>query len=892
MSVDSENPVKDNASVAPTPAEAQTELPKHNRGKAALFTALVIIAVLANVVCGVLSYSLFSGGAILDDLYDYLASHDLSFFVWVAAGVGLLGTVVTLIAYLLSFDFRRPGRPLVRLWLLFTSFAIFLVGMLLGVAEVTPENVPIILGAGAVALFFPFIIFFIERAIGRGALRSANKFLDSNSATSARASSRTALVLLPGKQDSLITYGLALAAAGRHQQALPYLVYAEEKQEPASPRLLLALANAWEAVGNSEKTIHYLDVLPPESAPEGIRERQVRLWLDNGREDRALEVLSAMTPHDRKPWRDEMLALLLERRDREALHKLCAEIRADDEEPYENSVTCYKQLLGLFPTDAQALTELVEVQKELKQSATVAALQEELLQLDENQPEIRRELINYYWESGQKEDLLRHLNRIMLSGQATTAEKVRLLEETYAEGDFLRVEQLVGQEEDLGNNPRALYILASTLADAGREDNALERIAQARRLGPDERLVKNLDSLAAKIKKEQLDKGLTSLEERVALTPGDLDLKFDYLDHLVAARSTDRVVVQLDDLLEKQPELQERVEKEIRVMLSRHGKNRRLMDFLGDLYLRRHDYDQAFELYERRAQGEMDAAEVLHDASQKILALNPQHAPSLAAELRYYHNAKDGERALLALDKLPQIAPRDIEIRQMEMDAAEQAGDVTRAIKAGLAILEETPKNTAMMSRVAALATSQNDYPQAINMLQEATAVEPDSFELRRQLRTTVEAMKRDRMEQVKAGLAEHPGDRDLLEELGDLYHDFEQLNDAITAYQRAGIRDPERRIPRAKLGYLLARKGLFTDADEALQEADLNPSLPEDEQDVLKSLFFRTAQLMEEEAEEERASNLYRRIFRVDAGYKDVVTHIERLQTTTKKKRQGHSTS
>src|SRR5690606_22704271 len=106
-------------------------------------------------------------------------------------------------------------------------------------------------------------------------------------------------------------------------------------------------------------------------------------------------------------------------------------------------------------------------------------------------------------------------------------------------------------------------------------------------------------------------------------------------------------------------------------------------DFLGDLYLRRHDYDQAFELYERRAQGEMDAPEILHDAAPKILALNPHPAPSLEAELRYYHGVNEGEQALLALDKMPDAAPRGTEIRQMEMDAAEQAGDVQRAIHAG-----------------------------------------------------------------------------------------------------------------------------------------------------------------------------------------------------------------
>src|SRR5690606_28198540 len=266
--------------------------------------------------------------------------------------------------------------------------------------------------------------------------------------------------------------------------------------------------------------------------------------------------------------------------------------------------------------------------------------------------------------------------------------------------------------------------------------------------------------------------------------------------------------------------------------------------------------------------------------------LNPSHVPSLETQMRYYHDVGESAEALTYLDRLPAEHSARQEQRRLEMEAAEKVGNFSRAIEAGLALLEHGPEDTGLLSRVAGLYGQRKDYPAAIELLQRAAKIDPDSFEIRRQLRGTVETMKRDRMEEIKGLLKERPGDRDLLEELGDIYHDFEQLNEAITHYQRAGLNDPERRIPRAKLGYLLARKGLFTDADEALAEADLNPALEPEEQEILKSLFFRTAQLMEEESEDERALNLYRRIFRVDAGYKDVVSHIERLQVSSKKKR------
>jgi tetratricopeptide (TPR) repeat protein len=283
----------------------------------------------------------------------------------------------------------------------------------------------------------------------------------------------------------------------------------------------------------------------------------------------------------------------------------------------------------------------------------------------------------------------------------------------------------------------------------------------------------------------------------------------------------------------------------------------------------------------------MESAEILHDASQRILTRKPDHAASLLAEAEYYHNNGDARQALEYYDRLVATGtPLDVDVRTLELDAAENAGDLQRAVDAGQRLLAEQPENLALLSRVGRLAVQLGEFPQAIGYLQKATDMEPDSFEHRRELRNAVETMKKARMEAIREELKARPGDRDLLEELGDLHHDFDQLNEAIASYQRAGINDPNRRVPKAKQGYTLAKKGMFTDADEILKEADLRSDLPEEEQDKLKTLFFTTAQLMEREDEQDRALELYRRIFRVDAGYRDVVSHIERLQTTAKKKR------
>ena len=72
-------------------AGGEHNLPQHSRPKSGTFTALVGLAALANIACGVLTYTIYTRGEILRDLYDSLVSNDVTVLVWIAAAVGLLG---------------------------------------------------------------------------------------------------------------------------------------------------------------------------------------------------------------------------------------------------------------------------------------------------------------------------------------------------------------------------------------------------------------------------------------------------------------------------------------------------------------------------------------------------------------------------------------------------------------------------------------------------------------------------------------------------------------------------------------------------------------------------------------------------------------------------------
>ncbi|HRR32261.1 MAG TPA: hypothetical protein P5557_13295, partial [Candidatus Sumerlaeia bacterium] len=81
-----------------------------------------------------------------------------------------------------------------------------------------------------------------------------------------------------------------------------------------------------------------------------------------------------------------------------------------------------------------------------------------------------------------------------------------------------------------------------------------------------------------------------------------------------------------------------------------------------------------------------------------------------------------------------------------------------------------------------------------------------------------------------------------------------------------------------AKLAYCLARRGMLDLAEETLGEIKLSLS-DNPHQEEIKSYFLDTAIQFEKELEHQKALKLYKQIFRVDAGFKDVVARIEKIE-------------
>jgi tetratricopeptide (TPR) repeat protein len=226
-------------------------------------------------------------------------------------------------------------------------------------------------------------------------------------------------------------------------------------------------------------------------------------------------------------------------------------------------------------------------------------------------------------------------------------------------------------------------------------------------------------------------------------------------------------------------------------------------------------------------------------------------------------------------------------VLQLEFDLAYAIGDETRALTVGQELLPLAAQNKTLLLALAQLWAKRGKFSEAVALATRALALDPQDGVVRALVKQYEESQRRSRIAELRQALTNDPEhDAPLHLELGDLLHDFGELNEAIVEYQRATLGQTCGNIARAKLGYVLASKGLFGEAEETLNEVQLHVGQPSEESAKLKALLYRAAELMEKSGEISAALKIYKRVFRVDAGYRDVVAKIERLQHMEKKEK------
>ncbi len=123
-------------------------------------------------------------------------------------------------------------------------------------------------------------------------------------------------------------------------------------------------------------------------------------------------------------------------------------------------------------------------------------------------------------------------------------------------------------------------------------------------------------------------------------------------------------------------------------------------------------------------------------------------------------------------------------------------------------------------------------------------------------------------LQQLEARSAKYPNDLEVRFQIGKLYFKLENFSTAIQHFQRSQTH-PHRKI--ASLGYLgkcFARKKMWDLAKRSLENAITEKLAFDDEK---KDLLYELASIHEQTGNSDQAFEIYKSIFEMDIGYRDV---------------------
>jgi len=864
--------------------------PPHSALIAVVFNVALVVACLGNLATAPLIYSIASDGLELEPFYSALMARGATATMIVAAGFAAWNLLVTGIAYLASLDHRRRSRPWKRVYLLATTFFLFLAAAALGSMKLPYEMWWAWTGAGAAALILPAAIRPLEYLAAKWLAASASGLLRANSPGAARSAARAGLRLTPGNRELEQAYGIALVRCGRGATALPYLLRTSADIDRQPPAVLAMLVKIFEEKGDKQHALEALEAQYRLEPATPTFDRILRYWLELGRQEEVLQKLQALSPTDRVRWYPQLRQLLFARGHLEECRAFCREVAQNERPPFTLAQECYNQLLEAHPHDLQTHRELIDLGQRSGNASRSAELLERLIDMNPvTAPEDRRKLITYYWTRGDREAMLRHLRALHTGSAATADEKLRLLEELFAQSHFEDAEQIVRADSELSRNVRALATLAHAQHERGAEDDALRTIDRVEELAVDSAETQSVAELKSRILGGRASARVEQVRSQVQREPQNVELRLKLASLLLESGDAAGAVETLREAATLPGAPRGVVLAAAMQSAQSHPANRELLHFVAETAADAGEVDTAFDHYQKAAALGGGDENLLHAGCERIVQANPNHKQSLVAEAKYWAARGDSERALHYLDRLQAAGGEaDESLLQIEMESAVATGNLGRAEAAGKRLLGSAGGDPELLVRMSEIAADLQHFEEAETYLTSARDATGDADTYDRRLRELDKRRRRARVEELREVIARNEATADHYDSLGDEHFALNDLNEAMTAYQRVLEQEPERHVARAKLARAFAVKGLFTDADETLQAADLRPGMPPHDAAQLKELFYRCGQLMDQSAHYGMALNAFRRILRVEAGYRDVVDQVERLQRQSRKQIAG----
>lgn len=840
---------------------------------------LTIFVLLAGIILSLCYFSLWNLNDYLSSIMEYLKDPEAEWIVLFTT-IGMSTTLIfSLIAYLLTLDYRRNKRPHLLLYFCFSGVSLQIssfVGANLENYLTLPFLIPVCL---LIAFGFPFLIFPLESFFRNFFFGLGKLVLSWNWYRMAGYFLHKALLFNPQDRPLREILGQAFHRAGHLNQSRGILLPLLQTGD-LSQKSLHFLAQGFEKEEQWDRAIEFYNkILELNPGDKKISEILIALYIKNEQPDMAIPVLESLVDYNslKDILRLEDLYAGIGRMDR--VRELLLKAADVEKPPCNLTLLEYRRLLKTHSIDINFLRDLADLCWKLDKKSEAAEYYEEILLLEPDNKPLRRKILDIYFESSQPELVERHIEYLIRQGDLSPLILQEYAELLMQKEDVDGARQYLEKARDLYPDEYQFpYIMAQLYYNEKQYDKARQEMATALRLVPPDKK-DQIQILYRKIEGAILNVQIKKLRTEIENDPHNVEIRFTLIDQLMANAYLERVTYEIDTLLYYHPELKSKVIEHIEDLVNKHERNFLLLDYLADMYLREANYDKCMEIYEKMYNQSLDPKEVIRSCCGKILSMDSNYLP---AHKRLGDLARD-ENVLPAMIEHYVFCLKENEdfiADRLEslFDGYYTTGSLKDAEEIGLKLIDKEPENALFLIKLSRLYLDMNRFQDAVERLEKALEVDPENKEIIGLFEKAVYSLKNQQLEDILKRLETEPDNSEYREQAGDLLGFFEKYNEAVIHYQRAAQLAPEADLCKAKLAFSLAKRGMMDLAEETLDEIKLSLTDSSDQKPV-KQYFYDTARHFEREMEPQKALKFYKRIFRIDAAFMDVVDRIEKIE-------------
>ncbi len=845
-----------------------------------LFSALFIFLCIVGLTTGVFYYLIW----FLPDLQQLLEEeigeiYEGRFWIYAFVILALQG-LLFIIGYLSSLDYDRPRRPVVRLYLGAFGIAFPSVALYAGSLGDLLFTVPAWVALSLASLVLPLSIFLVEWILARvfgylGQIAFSIQLY-------ALSQSFIAIALCFDLHDRAYTrlFALSLFRRDKLDEAEKILYHLFSEREERSLELLEALEKIYTDTNNQERLVEVLEVLH-EQEPEEEKWRNRLLDVHEARGDyrRTIEILEEKPDYENFTYvfRLERLYAEIEPEKAKPLCELLADLEG---EPYYQSLILYRLLIQKLPEDVQILESMARLCLKSNHQDEACDYMERILRLQPERRDIRDELMSIYRDNHLYSKLRSHLEYMVHSTDVISADLMAEYIDSLIHSDATdtAVSLIHKAKESYALDYRFPRMLAEIYYEKQQYEPALSEMTQSLALAPEDK-TGQLTVLKHKIQGALLNIKLDDIRQQIADRPDDVDLKFKYIEKLTANAYVEKAAAELDKLLYAQPELKDRAIAHLTKLCENYDRTFLLLTYLADLYLKDKVYDKVLDIYNIMADQSLHHDQVLIEGCKKILSLKEDYTPALLllAELEFkrknYADAEIAFRKCLEYD-----SPEKDKIYRFLFKIYHEQNRADELIAVGAPAIEADPYDIGQYKILARALIRLGRFREGLEWLIKAKNVDPDDREVFDLIHRADEGAKKERLSELRDLLQKDPDNTYNHFEFAELNLYFNRFNEAILHFQKAAQQPMLKNKSKVKIALCLAKKGMHDMAEETMAEVDLALDKGNELRELVSAVYDLAVEF-EKEKFKDIALKYYKEVFRLDAGFRNVVEKIEKLQ-------------